>query len=123
SIPMGHSINAYDVGNLTGLKDADLNLTTCAYDAANRKTATTDPRGNVATFLYDAVGNMTSTTDGAGGRRDLTYTLRNELYTDDWFDSGGNTVDSRSFSYDGNDNLAAVASNSQGTYDFYYDAV
>ena len=52
-----HTTNLYDaVGNLTGSRDADNNLTKFGYDAANQRVTATDALNATTTFVNDKVG-------------------------------------------------------------------
>lgn len=57
----------YDAnGNRTVVRDPLANETTTGYDALNRPTSVTDPRGKTTTTAYDANGNVVSVTNPMG---------------------------------------------------------
>jgi RHS repeat-associated protein len=113
----------YDgASNVVGLIDPVGNRTTFVYDALNRLTQQTDPLNKSATFAYDAISRMTSTTDRLGRRRDFAYDAENRLSTETWLASGGNTVQTLTYTYDSDDNLLTAA-NANGTLTFTYDAL
>lgn len=103
----------YDpVDNLLQLSDG-LGTTTHSYDAADRRTSTTDPFGQIIGYGYDASGNRTSLVYPGGNTVTYTYDAANRLSTvTDWL---GNTT---GYSYDAADRLTG-ADNPNGTRTVY----
>jgi RHS repeat-associated protein len=118
----GVTTYAYDgANNLTSLTDTVGNTTTFVYDSSNRLTQQTDPLNHSSTFAYDLANRLTSATDRDGRRIDYTYDNDNRKTGENWVVSGS-SVNTLTFSYDGNDNLLTAANNA-GTYTMSYDAL
>jgi len=66
------------------------NRTEHAYDAAGRKTATTDAQGNIHRFEYDADGNLTAEVDANSHRTEYTVNALDQRTTTRFHD--GTTV-------------------------------
>ncbi len=113
---------AYDAaGNLTTLTDADRNVTTMAYDALGRETAMTDPLGHTATMAYDAVGNRTATTDRDGRLTTYAYDGLNREIGSTWT-VNGTVTNVQAFAYDQAGNQLTAA-DYNGAYTMAYDAL
>jgi RHS repeat-associated protein len=118
-----YSTVVYDaVGNQTVVVDQDGNRTSFTFDALNRVTQETDPLGVSGTFAYDAASRRTSQTDRLGQRRNFTYDNANRNTGETWLDSGANTTNIVTNTFDANGNKT-VASDANGTYTFTFDAL
>jgi RHS repeat-associated protein len=107
--------------NVTGLIDSVGNRSTFAYDALNRRTQETDPLNKSLTYAYDAISRLTSQTDRLGRLRNFSYDAGNRLTGETWV-AGGSTVETRTFTYDANNNQLTAA-NGNGAYTLTYDAL
>ena len=64
----------YDaVGNLVSVKMPEGGVYGNAYDAADRKTSTTDALGHTESYTYDNNGNVLSVTDRRGNTTSYAY--------------------------------------------------
>ena len=112
----------YDANNnQTVVVDADGNRTTMTYDPLNRETQMTDPLNHSGTYAYDLAGNQISATDRDGNVINSSYDALNRLTTTIWI-QGGVTVNTLTYSYDG-DNNQLTDSNNAGTYTMVYNAL
>src|SRR5439155_21876225 len=75
SDPTHHrTVNHYDADhNVDSYTDANNNVTTYAYDLAERLTRVTRPDHTALSYAYDADGNRTSSTDGASKATAYAY--------------------------------------------------
>ena len=114
---------AYDANNnLLALTDPVNNLTQWLYDALDRKVQEIDPLGYSATYAYDAADRMTSATDRNGQRIAYAYDLLNRETGETWYNVGGTSVNTLTFTYDANNNLLTAANNT-ATSTMAYDAL
>jgi RHS repeat-associated protein len=110
------------VGNLIALIDPDGNQTNFVYDSLNREILRTDPTGQGVTTTYDAAGRKTAVTDRDSRQILYSYDNANRLTGETWKDSGGATVNTKTYTYDAKDNLLTAADGS-GTFTLTYDAL
>ncbi len=75
------TVNGYDPdGNLVSVQDPRGNVTTCAYNTANLRTAVTQPGGAAsAATAYDVAGNVRISTDFRTNATTFTYDALNRL--------------------------------------------
>jgi RHS repeat-associated protein len=103
-------------GNVTGVKDANNNLTQTLYDVLNRATVSIDPRGYRTTTLSDAVGNVTSVKDADNNVTTFSYDADNRLISQT--DPLGKTA---TFAYDAVGHMTATTDRLGRQRTFSYD--
>jgi len=91
---------------------------THSYDAADRRTSTTDLLGNITTFSYDANGNLIATTDANGHTARLEYDQMNRRTA--VIDANGHRSE---MSYDLGGRLIATKDANGNQITFEYDAL
>src|SRR5262249_29871728 len=82
-----------------------------------------DPNGNLTTSEYDDDGLLTKTTDALGRVREYTYYGNHQLATEVWKDNKGSTVNTRSWNYDGNNQMTNAGDTVSGGYVRGFDAL
>ena len=107
-------------GQRVAIHGADGNVSTFAFDADNRVTATVSPSSGTALTDYDADGNATETIAANGSSIVTSYDADDRMTQAVWYESGV-TVDTQAKSYD-SDGRLLTAGNVNGTYSFSYDA-
>ena len=140
--PVGQTTTyQYDnAGQQTAVIDGLGGTTTMQYDANGNMTAETDPDGNVTTFQYDGDGRQTVEINPLGNKTTTVYNSQGEVSTitdawqeqvfscdtagretgDAWKNSGGNTVNTFTYTYDSSGNELTAANNA-GTYTMTYN--
>jgi RHS repeat-associated protein len=113
----------YDaMGNMVSLIDPVGNQTNFVYDRLNRQILETDPNGSAVTSVYDAAGRMTSRTDQDSRVVTFAYDNANRQIGATWKDSGGNVVNTLTYSFDAVGNMLTAA-DKVGTITRSYDAL
>jgi len=70
----------YDaLGNITGIKDGEGNLTVNTLDLWGRITEVLKPDGSSEKYEYDYAGNVTASVDGNGNRTEYEFNSMNQL--------------------------------------------
>lgn len=101
---------------LTGITDANVNVTSYQYDTLGRLVSETDPLGNNTAYSYDANSKLTAKTDANGATTKFTYDSLGRLLKKSYPDATATT-----FTYDAMGNVATAA-NQDISYIFNYDA-
>src|SRR5207253_2704726 len=104
-------------GTIASVKDAKLQLTTFAYDAADLKTKMTYPNASYQAWTYDNAKNLISRRTVNGVTQNFTYDNRNRKKAMTW----SNGIDSATFAYDAASRLTS-AINPTSTITRQYDA-
>lgn len=130
---------AYDTsGNLLSVTDPNGNRVSNTYDALGRRTAQTDARGNKTSYAFDALNRVTRITNALSAKVNLTHTTAglgsltdpnsnttqfryNALnLLEETTDALGNK---KTFTYDGNGNLASRTNFNGASTTYSYDAL
>jgi RHS repeat-associated protein len=111
----------YDAAsNLSLVIDASGNATSFVVDALNQVLVTIDAKGNKTTNTYDVDERLTATLDRDGRQKLYGYDNADRLTTETWKDSNNNTVNTKNYTYN-EDNQVLTAGDQNGTYTDTYD--
>src|SRR6266571_4739112 len=95
------------IGNLDEVRNANLQLTTYAYDNLNRLIRVNYPDGTYETYTYDNDGNILTKTDRNRVQTSYSYDSLNHVTSVTY---NGSTVTTDSYSYDPRGNLVQLQS-------------
>ncbi len=105
------------IGNLDEVRNANLQLTTYAYDNLNRLIRVNYPDGTYETYTYDNDGNILTKTDRNRVQTSYSYDSLNHVTSVTY---NGSTVTTDSYSYDPRGNLVQLQSQN-ATMGYAYD--
>jgi RHS repeat-associated protein len=100
--------------------NATVNVTTYAYDEANRLKTVVDPEENQSSYTYDKVGNRTSLSYPNGVVAEYTYDARNRL-TDLHNRKGTTTISRHRYTHHPDGNRATLTDQDDRVTTYRYD--
>ncbi|MDE3098333.1 MAG: cadherin-like domain-containing protein, partial [Verrucomicrobiota bacterium] len=110
-----------DAGRLTGVQDAEGNVTRFVHEQTNDMEVVIDRLGGTNTYVYDARGNVIAQTNAAGDVTTMAYDANNNKTNEiSWLD--GRPYATNNYVYDENDWLLASRDALGHTNGFAYDA-
>ncbi|MCI5066633.1 DUF6531 domain-containing protein [bacterium] len=111
----------YDGNGNEIFQDAGGEVTTTKYTPAGLVSTQTLPTGQKLTYKYDQFARVLQATDGSGDKVVYTRDYRGNVTREEYFDSSGAVVQTRSFQYDRLDRLTKEIGTRGQETEYFYD--